>query len=725
MKKQNSDRFFPAELLEEWNFKKNGNLKPEAIKQVNQIVWWICDRKHEWQTSLHNRMQGKRCPYCTNKKAGYENSFAAIKPSLVKGWHTGQNKLPLSYLPGSDEKIWRTCQKGHTYLRPVKKHDLECPYCKGRAGYENSISAIYPRIAKEWCPAKNLSDSPVLFTRGSTKKIWWRCTRQHEWEAGINRRINGLKCTYCSGKRPGYENTVAAVNPKLVQQWNWKKNTSSPLELTPGKNDKIWWVCKRGHEWDAVLYSRNSGVGCPYCKGKEGGYENSVAARNPNLSLQWHTSKNNSLIPLQRTLGSGENVIWKCKRGHEWPSTIDNRNKKRGCPYCGGKNACNINCLAATRPELAVEWHPDNSKTPLEVTAGANSLYLWRCKFNHEWPSTVNNRACNNRKCRVCFHQTSYPEQVIIYYLSLIFNDLKQGYMSSDIYIPQLKLFIEYDGYQWHKDKVIIDSNKNLKIVNANKSIIRIRENGLANLTNSINLFINQRPTDADLDKVVLQLLKKIGEYCNVEINRISVNTKLDKIKILSNLYTQKIAESFGENYPELTKEWNTYRNLELTPYNFSRGSNQLVWWICSKGHEWDATFKNRAKGSKCLYCARKKVGYENSLAAVNPILAKEWHLDKNVSDSPINILPSKNIKVWWICSRGHEWKELIYGRNSKKRICPICSGKSAGYENSLAAINPKLSKSWHKEDNGLLTPMHVTIKFNRLKKHWIFDDDH
>ncbi|MFB2347515.1 zinc-ribbon domain-containing protein [Priestia megaterium] len=719
MKKQPKDRILPTVLLQEWNYRKNNHLKPEVIEKVSEIVWWICYRGHEWRASIHNRVQGKGCPYCTNRKAGYENSFAAINPSLAKCWHIGQSKLPLAYLPRSDSKIWRTCKKGHTYSRPIKYHNLECPYCKGKvAGYENSISAIYPRLAKEWCPTRNLSNSPAAFSRGSSEKIWWKCTRKHEWPAEVNRRTGGVNCTYCSGKSPGYENTVSAVNPKLVQQWNWKRNTLSPLELTAKASEKIWWVCKRGHEWEAVIYSRNSGVDCPYCKGKAAGYENSVAAINPKLSLQWHTSKNNSLLPLQRTTGSSEEVIWQCERGHEWQATIVNRNRDRNCPYCGGKKTCNINCLAATRPEIAIEWHPDNPITPFEVTAGGNSSYLWRCRFNHEWTSTINNRTYNNRNCRVCFHQTSYPEQVIIYYLSLIFTDLKQGYMSSDIYIPQHKLFIEYDGYQWHKDKTNIDNIKNQIIINSKKSIIRIREHGLENLTGSINLFINQRPTDSDLDKLLLQLLKKIEKHWNIDLNKISVNTRLDRTKILSNLYTQKITDSFGEKYPELIKEWNTYRNLDLSPYNFSRGSNHLVWWICSRGHEWQATFKNRAKGSKCHYCARKKVGYENSLAAVNPFLTKQWHLVKNLSNSPINVLPSKNNKAWWICKKGHEWPARI-----NSRTCFICSGKSAGYENSLAAINPKISKYWHKVNNGKVTPMNVSLKPNEKKYHWICDE--
>ena len=32
---------------------------------------------------------------------------------------------------------------------------------------------------------------------------------------------------------------------------------------------KVWWKCKNGHEWEAVIHTRVKGVGCPYCMGKK------------------------------------------------------------------------------------------------------------------------------------------------------------------------------------------------------------------------------------------------------------------------------------------------------------------------------------------------------------------------------------------------------------------------------------------------------------------------
>ena len=46
---------------------------------------------------------------------------------------------------------------------------------------------------------------------------------------------------------------------------------------------------------------------------------------------------------------------------------------------------------------------------------------------------------------------------------------------------------------------------------------------------------------------------------------------------------------SLLRNNSELAKEWHPTKNGSLTPADLTLGSNKRVWWICSKGHEWQA----------------------------------------------------------------------------------------------------------------------------------------
>ena len=54
--------------------------------------------------------------------------------------------------------------------------------------------------------------------------------------------------------------------PNLVDEWNYSKNGSvNPNMFSAGSAQIVWWKCKNGHEWQARIYSRVKGHGCPIC----------------------------------------------------------------------------------------------------------------------------------------------------------------------------------------------------------------------------------------------------------------------------------------------------------------------------------------------------------------------------------------------------------------------------------------------------------------------------
>ena len=46
---------------------------------------------------------------------------------------------------------------------------------------------------------------------------------------------------------------------------------------------------------------------------------------------------------------------------------------------------------------------------------------------------------------------------------------------------------------------------------------------------------------------------------------------------------------SLAETHPEIAKEWHPTLNGDLTPRDFTHGSDKKPWWKCDKGddHEW------------------------------------------------------------------------------------------------------------------------------------------
>ncbi|MEO1926647.1 MAG: zinc-ribbon domain-containing protein [Gammaproteobacteria bacterium] len=62
--------------------------------------------------------------------------------------------------------------------------------------------------------------------------------------------------------------------------------------------------------------------------------------------------------------------------------------------------------------------------------------------------------------------------------------------------------------------------------------------------------------------------------------------------------------------FPDIAKEWHPDKNTNLTPNDFTHGSDKKVWWLCFKGHSYDSRISNRTSLNRgCPYCSgRKKI---------------------------------------------------------------------------------------------------------------------
>ena len=120
---------------------------------------------------------------------------------------------------------------------------------------------------------------------------------------------------------------------------------------------------------------------------------------------------------------------------------------------------------------------------------------------------------------------TSKPEQYIYAYIKSIFPSAVRGKKFDwllwraefDIFIPELTLAIEYDGFHWHKEKHgLSDAEKNELAREHNVTLFRIREKGL-------------EQTDCDYYTYNYnKIYDNIDEPINAIINFINVKYKKD-----------------------------------------------------------------------------------------------------------------------------------------------------------------------------------------------------
>jgi len=341
------------DVARQWHPTRNGDLRPDMVTAGSGAkVWWACDLGHAWEATVNNRRNGTGCPYCSNTRvlAGF-NDLATRFPDVAKQWHPTRNGhlTPAQVAPSSSKKVWWSCDQGHEFAMTCGNRTFlgqGCPVCAGQrvlAGV-NDMATTAPDLAAQWHPTRNGDLTPRNVFRSTAKEFWWRCPEGHDWQASANERSNGSGCPYCSGQRilVGF-NDLGSVRPDLAREWDTELNGDrTPAMVTVSNGTKAWWRDDLGHSWQAVIASRSAGTGCPVCAGQTvvAGF-NDLASQQPDVAASWHPDRNPGRAPQDTAVYSNKITWWRCPKGHEWTSTVNNRSHGQGCPECaegGGFN---------------------------------------------------------------------------------------------------------------------------------------------------------------------------------------------------------------------------------------------------------------------------------------------------------------------------------------------------------------------------------------------------
>ena len=456
------------DLAKEWNYEKNGGLKPEDVScGSNKKVWW-------------------KLPYDV------------------------PDDYPVEHLRGKHfEFEWIAL------IGDRNSKNLGCPFLSGQSVWNgfNDLASVRPDLAKQWHPTKNGNLRPTEVAVNSMKKVWWlfsydvpmsysvkHLRGKHydfEWNTTVANRSKGNGCPFFNGHAvwSGF-NDLQTVNPELAKQWHPTKNGNlKPTEVTANSNKKVWWLLpyddpKTGKhfdfEWRASIHNRNFGSGCPCLNGQTicKGF-NDLATINPELAAQWHPTKNGDLKPTDITSGSKKKVWWLFpyddpKTGKhfdfEWQASVNNRTKHNSCcPFLNGRAVWEgFNDLQTVNPKLAKQWHPtrNGSLKPTQVTEKSGIMVWWL--FPYDAPKTgkhfdfeLKSKVVNRNSGCGCPYLTTYKgEEYIKQYLqknNIVFNTQQKfsdllgtgdGQLSYDFSIPDEKygyILIEYNGIQHYE----------------------------------------------------------------------------------------------------------------------------------------------------------------------------------------------------------------------------------------------------------------------------------
>ena len=318
-------------------------------------------------------------------------------------------------------------------------------------------------------------------------------------------------------------------------------------------------------------------------------------------------------------------------------------------------------CLRTDQRALLGQWdHQKNLPLlPESISYGSKQLVWWKCEKGHSWQAAVTTRTANHSGCPYCSHQRAWPGesdlQTLYPELMREWDFEKNGDLLPDQLLPGSSRKVWWKCAHGHSWQAIIKS--------------RVQ-----------------------------------GAGCPVCTNRAILAEE----------------NSLAVTHPKVAGQWDAHKNHSLTARDVVAGSHRKVWWKCAQGHSWQASIVSRAhSGAGCPVCAGKVVvPGENDLASQFPQVAREWNTAKNAPLTAQQVSAYSNLRVWWVCALGHEWKAAIAARTHNTTGCPYCAGRLvlAGF-NDLQSCFPEIAMQWHPTLNGSLTPDAVT--YGSKKKVW------
>lgn len=252
-------------ILDEWDYEKNGDIKPSNIKPGSNLkFWWKCAHGHVWKTTVDNRTRSNHaCPKCKTQTSFPEQALLYYTKQYFPDAINRYTKLGIEldvYIPSVNVAIEYDGVAFHE-----TKTEIEIR--KNSVCQEHDIKLI--RIREEGLCEYN---DCICIMRHDRHDI-------DDLDSVIKQTLiyMGVNNTDINTKRDNIfimeqykllklENSFAVKFPELAKEWHPTLNGNlMPENVSYGSNQKVWWICPNGHSYKMSLKSRSRNCICHKC----------------------------------------------------------------------------------------------------------------------------------------------------------------------------------------------------------------------------------------------------------------------------------------------------------------------------------------------------------------------------------------------------------------------------------------------------------------------------
>ncbi|QYB17532.1 hypothetical protein PV-S19_0168 [Pacmanvirus S19] len=301
------------------------------------------------------------CINCLNR------SFASHPKSIH--WSNKNIVKSREVFKCSSKKYWFICGTcNHEFDASPNKitrvNSSWCPYCsiptKKLCDNDNCEicfnNSFLSHERSEFWSARNII-SPRKAFKNSNTKYWFDCDCGHEFEMSLNNimSITSKWCPYCANQKLCDSDSCelcfnkSFLSHRRSEFWS-AKNILSPREVFKGSNNKYWFDCICGHEFEIIikLITNKMASWCSYCNNKKlCNKDNCEQCFNKSFASQPESkywAVENTISPREVFKNSGLKFWFTCELcGHNFDSKLYNiTSNNHWCPCVKNKTEAKL-----------------------------------------------------------------------------------------------------------------------------------------------------------------------------------------------------------------------------------------------------------------------------------------------------------------------------------------------------------------------------------------------
>ena len=266
------------ELLLEWDYEKNQDIKPnEVMGGSKRKVWWKCVNGHSFFASLNHRTS-KESTGCQICYSGRQTSFAeqAVYYYIKKVFPDAMNRY---------KNIWGSRFELDIYIPSIhtaieydgeawhKKDKIEREQEKYRLCVNHGVRLIRMR-EQEYELGSDIADYGFVYHKLYKYNVLQEAIIQllkfllcHPISLPVDVDIWRDRNEIRNGIYKIEEDSFAGAYPLIAKEWHPTKNGNlKPNMFKPHSDYKAWWMCPVcGNEYEATIGHRSYGTGCKKC----------------------------------------------------------------------------------------------------------------------------------------------------------------------------------------------------------------------------------------------------------------------------------------------------------------------------------------------------------------------------------------------------------------------------------------------------------------------------